>query len=77
MEVDEAAPPLQLKDLDSVTGVRAFFQGSLTSADLANVVGCPVEGADSVATVETVRAALNPPVTAAHGLCSLLFSVEE
>jgi hypothetical protein len=33
MEVDEAAPPLQLKDLDSVTGVRAFFQGSLTSAD--------------------------------------------
>ena len=33
MEVDEAAPPLQLKDLDSITGVRAFFQGSLTSAD--------------------------------------------
>jgi hypothetical protein len=70
MEVDEAAPPPQLKDLDTLTGVRAFFQGSLTSADLANVVGYPVAGSNSVATVETVRAALNPPVTAANGLCT-------
>jgi hypothetical protein len=50
--------------------VRAFFQGSLARADLATAVGYPVQGSGSEATVETVRAALNPPVNADNGLCT-------
>ena len=57
MDVHGAPPPNELRDLDSLS-VRAFFQGSLTRADLATAVGYPVQGSGSEATVETVRAAL-------------------
>ena len=46
---------------DSVSSVRAFFQGSLTRADLATAVGYPVQGSGSEATVETVRGAEKTP----------------
>ena len=59
MDVDGDPPSPELRNLDSVASVRAFFQGSLTRADLATAAGYPVSGSGSEATVETVRAALN------------------
>jgi hypothetical protein len=58
MDVHGCILPPELRDLDSLSSVRAFFQGSLIRADLATAVGYPVQGSGSEATVETVRAAL-------------------
>ena len=58
-DVDGDPPSPELRNLDSVASVRAFFQVSLTRANLATAAGYPVSGSGSEATVETVRAALN------------------
>ena len=58
MDVGGDPPPPELRDLDSLSSVRAFFQGSLTRADLATAAGYPMSGSGSEVTVETVRAAL-------------------
>ena len=58
MDVHGCIPPPELRDLDTVASVRAFFQGSLTRADLATAAGYPMSGSGSEVTVDTVRAAL-------------------
>ena len=44
MDVGGDPPPPELRDLDSVASVRAFFQGSPTRADMATAAGYPVSG---------------------------------
>ena len=68
MDVDCAPPPPELRDLDSVASVRAFFQGSLTKADLATAAGYPVQGSGSEATVQTVRGAEKTPLALSDSL---------
>ena len=67
MDVGGDPPPPELRDLDSLS-VRAFFQGSLTRADLATAVGYPVQGSGSEATVETVRGAEKTPLALSDSL---------
>ena len=68
MDVGGDPPPPELRDLDSVASVRAFFQGSLTRADLATAAGYPVQGSGSEATVETVRGAEKNPLALSDSL---------
>ena len=67
MDVHGAPPPNELRDLDSLS-VRAFFQGSLTRADLATAAGYPVQGSGSEATVETVRGTEKTPLALSDSL---------
>ena len=68
MDVGGDPPPRELRDLDSLSSVRAFFQGSLTRADLATAAGYPVQGSGSEATVETVRGAEKTPLALSDSL---------
>ena len=70
MDVHGAPPPPELRDLDSLS-VRAFFQGSLTRADLATAAGYPVQGSGSEATVETVRGAEKNPLALSDSLLTV------
>ena len=68
MDVHGCIPPPELRDLDTVASVRAFFQGSLTKADLATAARYPVSGSGSEATVETVRGAEKTPLALSDSL---------